>query len=255
MRRYIVFALLALLLAGCDQEAMFEKFVPKEESALARELIAKLAVKDFAAVESRLDAKLRTPDVREKLEQMARALPAGEPKSVRTVGTNTSASSAATTYNLTYEYEYPEAWVVANAVLERRDGQVTLQGIHFLPSKQSLASTNRFTFEGKGFAHYVVFALAIAIPLFIVYALVVCARTKFPKRKWLWLLFVAVGFVQFQFNWTNGAWGVQPVSFALLGAGFAKTGPVAPYIFTLAFPLGAIIFLAMRRSLQKSNDG
>lgn len=254
MRRYIVFVLLALLLAGCDQGAMFEKFVPKEESALARDLIAKLAAKDFAAVESRLDSKLRTSDVREKLEQMARALPAGEPKSVRTVGTNTSASGAATTYNLTYEYEYPEGWVVANAVLERRDGQVTLQGIHFLPAKQSLATTNRFTFEGKGIAHYVVFALAVAIPLFIVYALVVCARTKFPKRKWLWLLFIAVGVVQFQFNWTNGAWGIQPISFALLGAGFTQTGPVAPYIFTLAFPLGAILFLVKRRSLLKSND-
>lgn len=233
---------------------MFEKFVPKEESALAKELIAKLSAKDFAAVESRLDIKLRTPDVRGKLEQMARALPTGEPKSIRMVGTNTSTASAATTYNLTYEYEYPEGWVVANAVLERRDGQVTLQGIHFLPSKQSLAATNRFTFEGKGIAHYIVFALAIAIPLFVVYALVLCARTKFPKRKWLWLLFVAVGLVQFHFNWTNGAWDIQPVSFALLGAGFTQAGPVAPYIFTLAFPLGAIVFLAKRRSLLKSND-
>lgn len=253
MRRYIVVALLAVLLAGCDQEAMFEKFVPKEESTLARELIAKLAAKDFAAVESRLDSSLRTPDVREKLEQIARALPAEEPKSVRTVGINTNTSGAATTYNLTYEYEYPEGWVVANAVLERRDGQVTLQGIHFLPAKQSLAATNRFTFEGKGITHYVVFALAIAIPVFIVYALVVCARAKLPKRKWLWLLFVAVGLVQFQFNWTNGAWGVQPISFALLGAGFTQSGPAAPYIFTLAFPLGAIVFLLKRRSLLNSN--
>jgi hypothetical protein len=255
MLRHIAFSLLALMLAACDQEAMFEKFVPKEESALAKELIAKLAAGDFAAVESRLDSKLKTPDVRERLQQMARALPRGEPKSVQTVGTNTNTSSAATTYNLTYEYEYQEGWVVANTVLERRDGQVTLQGIHFLPSQQSLATINRFTFEGKGVAHYIVFALAIAIPLFIVYALVVCARTKFPRRKWLWLVFVAVGLVQFQFNWTNGAWGVQPLSFALLGAGFTQSGPVAPYIFTLAFPLGAVIFLAKRYSQRRLSDG
>lgn len=256
MHRYIAsaFALLAFLLAGCDQEAMFEKFIPKEESAIAKELIAKLAARDFAAVESRLDARLRNPDVRARLEQLASALPPGEPKSVRTVGANTMASGAITTYQLAYEYEYPDGWVLANATLERRDGQLTLQGIHFLPGKQSLAAMNRFTFDGKGPAHYLVFALAIAIPLFVIYVLVTCARTKVAKRKWLWLLFVAVGVVQFQFNWTNGAWVVQPLSFALLGAGFGKAGPVAPYIFTLAFPLGAVIFLARRRSLQKPNN-
>jgi hypothetical protein len=254
MVRHILLSLLALLLASCDQDAMFERFVPKEEADLAKEVIAKLAARDFAAVESRLGTKLVTPDVREKLQKMAGALPRGEPKSVRTVGANFNKSSASTTYNLTFEYEYQAGWVVANVVLERRGEQLTLQGIHFLPNQQSLATANRFTFEGKGVAHYIVFALAIAIPLFIVYALVVCARTKFPKRKWLWLLFVAVGLVQFQFNWTNGAWGVQPLSFAFLGSGFTQAGPVAPYIFTLAFPLGAVIFLARRHSQRRSSD-
>ncbi|MCZ8233722.1 MAG: hypothetical protein O9335_01060 [Inhella sp.] len=252
MRRFIVLSLLALLLTGCSQEALFERFVPQEESALAKELIAKMAAKDFAAVESRLAGPLKTPDLREKLEQMSSLLPPEPPKSVKTVGANTSTSSAATTYNLTYEYEYPDRWIIATTVLERRDGQLILEGIHFMPSSQSLAATNAFTFKGKGIAHYTVFALAIAIPLFIVYALFVCARTKLPKRKWLWLLFVAAGVVQFQFDWTSGAWGVQPISFALLGAGFAKAGPVAPYVFTLAFPLGAIVFLLKRRSMLKA---
>jgi hypothetical protein len=254
MIRFIFFALFSLLLNACDQEAAFETLVPKEESAIAKELIAKLAAKDFSAVESRLDSNVRTPDVREKLEQMVRVLPTGALKSVRTVGANTTTSSTGTTYDLSYEYEYADGWVVASAVLERRDGQVTLQGIHFSPAKESLATLNRFTFEGKGIAHYIVFASSIFIPLLIVYTLVVCSRTKIPKRKWLWLLFVAVGFVQFQFNWTDGTWGVQPISFVLLGAGFAKAGSVAPWMFRLAFPLGAVVFLAKRRSLQRSND-
>ena len=254
MIRLIFFALFSLILSACDQEAAFETLVPKEESALAKELIAKLAAKDFSAVEFRLDSKVRTPDVREKLEQMVRILPTGELKSVRTVGAYTTKSSTSTTYDLTYEYEYADGWVVANAVLERRDGKVTLQSIHFSQTKESLATLNHFTFEGKGIAHYFVFALSIFIPLFIVYTLVLCSRTKIPKHKWLWLLFVAVGFVQFQFNWIDGTWGVQPLSLLLLGAGFTKAGPVAPLIFGLAFPLGAVVFLAKRRSQQRSND-
>jgi len=250
MNRFIALALLALSIAGC-QVAYFEKNFPIKESALGEELIAKLAARDFSAIEPQLDTKLRTPDVREKLEQMARALPPGEPKSVRTVGSNTRTVGTATTYSLTYEYEYPESWVVANVVLERRDGEVTLKGLHVVsPTKQSLAATNRFTFEGKGIAHYIVFVLAVAIPLFIVYALVACARTKIQRRKWFWLLFITFGFAQFQFNWTDGAWGIQPIYFAAFGIGFVKYEPMAPWIITLTFPLGALVFLAKRRSLQ-----
>lgn len=54
--------------------------------------------------------------------------------------------------------------------------------------------------------------------------------------------------VRFQFNWTTGALGIQPISFALLGAGCSRAGPVAPYVITLAFPVGAFAFLRKRRS-------
>lgn len=233
---------------------MFEKFVPKEEAALAKQLISQLAARDFAAVEVQLDQSLRSPDLRSKLEEMAKQVPSGEPKSIRSVGAYTNSTNSITRFDLTFEYQYNDAWLLANTVLERRDGKVVVQGIHFTPRTSSLETENAFTLTGKGALHYAVLALAVAIPLLVVYALVACARTKVPKRKWLWLLFVAVGLVQFQFNWTTAAWGIQPISFALLGAGFSKAGPVAPYIFTLAFPLGALVFLWKRRSFVQPVD-
>ncbi len=255
MSRLVTFVtLLTLLLAGCDQEAMLEKFVPKEEAALARELVAKIAARDFAAVEARLDSKLKLTDLHANLEAMSDLLPDTEPKAVRTIGAHTVASSSATTYNLTFEYEYPETWIVANVMLERRNEQLTLQSIYFTPYEQSLTTLNRFTFSGKGIAHYVVLVLVVAVPLFVIYALVACARTRIPKRKWLWLLFIAVGFVQLEFNWTTGAWDLAPLSFLLLGAGFFKAGPAAPYIFSLAVPVGAGVFLARRRSLRQASE-
>ncbi len=254
MRLLLPLLLLALVLplAACDQQAMFDKSVPKEEAAFAKKAIAQLAARDYASVEAQLNPGLRTPSVRSKLEEMAKELPAAEPKSVRTVGAHTKTANPVTTYDLTFEYEYPDAWIVVNAVLERRDGNITVQGLHLTPRKQSLASENGFGFSGKGLPHYIVFALAIAVPLFIVYALIVCARTKIAKRKWLWLVFIAVGLVQLRFNWTTGACMIQPLSFALLGAGFEKSGPVAPCIFMVAFPLGAVLFLARRRPVLPS---
>lgn len=253
MHRLLI-SFLALVLAACDQEAMFEKFVPREETALAKQVISHLAARDYASVEAQLDPSLRSPDLRSKLEEIAKQVPSGEPTNVRTVGAHTNSANSVTSFNLTFEYQYKDSWLLANAVLERRNGNVVVQGIHLTPRTRSLEAENAFTLAGKSALHYAVLALAVVIPLLVVCALVACVRTKVPKRKWLWLLFVAVGLVQFQFNWTTGAWDIQPLSFALLGAGFFKAGPVAPYVFTLAFPLGALVFLGKRRSfVQRVN--
>jgi len=246
---------LLALLAGCDQQAMFEKFIPKEESAIAKDILSRLAAKDYVAVEKELDPSVKNTSVHAALEQMAAMFPPGEPVSINTVGANTSTVNGVTTYDLTFEHESSNAWLLTNVVLQRRDAQVTVLGLHVTPMKQSLKELNRFTFAGKGILHYIVFALAIAIPVFIVFTLVLCFRTPIAKRKWLWLLFVALGFVQFSLNWTDGTYGIQPISFALLGAGFFSAGPYAPIIFNITFPLGAIIFLFKRRSLGAANAG
>lgn len=246
---------LVALLVGCDQQAMFEKFVPKEESAIARRVLSQLAAKDYDSVERQLDPSVKNASVHAALEQMAAMFPLGENANVNTVVANTSTVNGVTTYNLTFEHEFSNSWLLSNVVLQRRDAQLTVLGLRVNPMKQSLKELNGFTLVGKTIFHYVVLALAVAIPLFIVFALVLCFRTPIAKRKWLWMLFVALGFVQFSFNWTDGAYGIQPISVLLLGAGFSSAGPYAPFIFTVAIPLGAVVFLFRRRSLAAANVG
>lgn len=244
---------LLVLLTGCDQQAMLEKFIPKEESAIAKQVLSQLATKSYADVEKQLDPSIKNASARAALEQMAALFPPAEPKSVTTIGANTHAASDITTYNLTFEHEFSNLWLLTNVVLQKRDAQVTILGLHVKPMKQSLKELNRFTFEGKGIRHYFVFALAITVPLFIVFALILCFKTPIVKRKWLWLLFIALGFVQLSLNWTDGSYGVQLISFVLLGAGVFSAGPYAPTVFSIAFPLGAVIFLFKRRSLMAGN--
>jgi hypothetical protein len=238
---------LVLVPLGCDQRAIFDAMIPKEEAAAAREVVARIAAGDLAAVEAQLAPDLRTPDTRFKLQEVARVVPAGEPIDVQTVGAHTIRGPASTTYNLTLEYRYPDSWLIANVVLAAGDGGFTLYGVQLTPRNRSLEAENAFTFVGKSPMHFAVFALAIVVPLFILAALVLCARTALPRRKWLWLAFVAIGLVQCQFNWSTGAWGVRPFAFSLLGAGAMKAGPAAPWVFTIAFPLGAVLFLMRRR--------
>ncbi|MGC4076436.1 MAG: hypothetical protein QM702_05270 [Rubrivivax sp.] len=250
-RLFALLALLTALLSGCDRDAVFERLMPKEEARQAQLYVAQIAARDYAALKEAMAPELRTPDLDQRLQTMSRMLPPGPPTSVKTVGANTLKAGAVTTYTITLEYEYPNTHLVAAVTLERHDDRLVLKGITFVPRTQSLEEENRFKLDGKGPLHYLVLALAVAVPLFVLYALVLCARTKFLRRKWLWLLFVAVGFVQFQFNWSTGDWGVIPLSVLLLGSGFATSGPYAPWIFTIALPVGAIVFLLRRPSLQR----
>ena len=250
MRRLIVL-LLPIVLLGCDRDAMFEKFIPKDEEAIAKGLIAKLSARDYPAVEAKVDKSLQSSDMRRKLEEIAELIPAEVPKSTHTIGAITNKFNEVTEYGLTIEYEYSESWLVATVSMRRSNDALTVFGIHVAPHKQSLETENAFSFTGKGWLHYVVICLAIIIPVLVVYAIVMCARTRIAKRKWLWLLFVAVGVFQLQLNWTTGAWSIQPLYFLLLGAGFSKGGPAAPLILAVAFPLGAVLFLLKRQSLRQ----
>ena len=254
-RQLLVLLAFATLLTGCDQQAMFEKLIPKKEAAFARQIYLQLAAKDYASIEKQLDPKAQAPSARAVLEQMAAIFPAEEPKSINTVASNRSTVNAVTTYNLKFEYEYSGVWLLADVVLQRSGDQLTILGLHVNPMKQSLKAVNRFTFEGKSPVQYIIFVLAVVVPLFIVCVLVLCIRTPIAKRKWLWLVFVAIGFVQLSVNWTDGSYGIQPLSFALLGAGFFRAGPYAPFILNVAIPIGAIVFLVKRRSLLAQNAG
>ncbi|HEY0257950.1 MAG TPA: hypothetical protein VGC39_10945 [Candidatus Methylacidiphilales bacterium] len=150
---------------------------------------------------------------------------------------------------LYYQIQYPHAWLAGNVLLERESGNLLVLGAHFNPIKDSLEVLNRFTLEGKGPLHYVVLALTVLIPLFILYALILCIRSPI-RRKWLWILFILFGFLKLRFDWTSGLYDFQLLSVSLFGAGVFQSGPYSPWIFSLAIPVGAIVFLSLRRRLR-----
>jgi len=233
--------------AGCDQQAWFERFAPKEEVETAKAYLALFPKGDFDTIEKSIDPSLQGPGLRPKLQQIAATFPREAPSAVRLMGYQSNTTGNTTLHSVSLEYEYPSSWLVANVVLEKTPAGSVVKAVQVKPEKESLARVNRFTFEGKGPAHYAVLAAAILIPLFIVFTVVVAARTPIPKRKWLWIVFVLLGFVQLSFNWTTGDFATSLLSIDLLGAGFVKAGPFAPVIFTVSIPLGAVVFLVRRK--------
>jgi hypothetical protein len=243
---------MALLLAGCDPKALLNRFVPKDDDAFARHFLDVVRAGDYAAADQMLDASLRNENPASGLHDLNGLLAHGEPLSVEVIGCNVFANASAKdttrTTNLSYQIRFPGSWAAGFVVVAHPAGTATILGARFQPIPDSLEVLNGFTFKGKSVIHYLVFAACIAVPVLILAALVVCIRSRI-RRKWLWVIFILLGFMQTRLNWTTGHFEVQPISFVLFGVSAVRPSLYAPWILGFGIPVGAIAFLVSRRKL------
>ena len=252
LHRLALVFLACLLFAGCDYKALIEKNLPKEDDAIARRFLELVRTGDYVAADQMLDASLRGEKSETGFRELNSVLAHGEQLSVEVIGLHLFSNFPGDTKRtaLTYQIRFADRWAVGTVTVQRVSGDATILGARFNWVPDSLESIHQFTFSGKTVGHYLVLAICIAVPVFIIFALVVCIRTPLRRRKWLWIIFILLGIGKFQLAWTSGLFGVQILSVSLLGAGMLRSSPYASWILSFGVPLGAIVFLAMRRKLR-----
>ena len=205
---------------------------------------------DFAAIESRLPPLLRTAVTDARLQADAAKIPDQPAQAVKLVSFNSSVGPAGRQTSVTREYFYTDrVLVISTAILEqsgRSQAGLAPQVVAFnvQPFPRAALAFGRFNLAGKSMTQYFVFALAVLIPLVLVYALVRLARDRTTRWKWLWTLFILSGFTRMSLNWVTGAILFQPISILLLGASVSRGAlDVSPWIVSISLPLGALIYL------------
>lgn len=235
------------ILVGCNQKEMIKALTPPEDEQTAKGYIKLLQQKQFDQISEAMAPSIRSTDTRNTLEKMAGLFPAQEPLSTKVVGVNTFNSADSYKSNITFEYEFPNnTWLLINVAVEKKNNVPAITGFNVTSIPDSLEKINSFSLSNKTPFQYTALALAILIPLFSLYALVLCIRTKIEKRKWLWIIFTIFGFGQLNVNWSSGDWNVIPLSIHLFGSGISAT-PYGPWVISISLPIGAILFLIWRR--------
>lgn len=253
--RLFFMSMLLLALAGCNQADMIKKFASPEDQALAKSYIDLLRQQRFEDIEKAADPSIAGPALHDTLVKMASFIPTGEPSVITLVGAHRMNANDSSTVNLTFEYGFSGKWILTNVAVKNHGGKATIVSFSVYPQHASLEDQNRFTLTGKTPYQYIVFALAIVLPLFTLWALVVCVRSKLKGRKWPWVLFIIFGFGKLAVNWTTGDWGFAPYSFQLFSAS-AFAPLFGQWTFAISLPIGAITFLVLRRNLSvASNEG
>lgn len=250
--RILIVLLLTLGLAGCSPHAAWESLVPEDDVAFAQAFLSDLQAGGFATTREQWEPSLRAdPHLPDGLAQIAALFPAEMPREVRTVGFHVAHWSDVTAVRLSLEYEYSDRWLLAAMSLERgTDTPPLVHGLHVELRPESLAQTNRFDLAEGTLTHYLLLGLATAIALFTLVTLVVALKTPMKRRKWLWVAFILIGFVNVSLNWTTGEIGIEPVSVRIPVSGFERAGPYAPVVILTSVPLGALIFLLRRNKLM-----
>ena len=253
--RVVLTVLAIAALPGCSPRTFLKdaasRLAPDDDEALAHDYLAALRARDFATATRLLDPQFVVPGIESRLTTVADVLDRGEPLSVELVGCNVVLTSGKRRSQLTYQYHFAGSWLLAAITIDTRGASKSVYGVTVNPIPKSLAEVNAFTFAGKGSRHYAVLLLAVAIPVFILAMLILCMRTKMKKRKWLWILFILWGFGELSLNWTTGQLFCNPLSICLqlFGAAAVRNGLYAPWMISISVPIGAIVFLILRRRL------
>lgn len=231
-----------------------KRATPAEDEAVARDSVDLLRQHRLEQVEKILDPSISDTNTKEKLSSMAEMFPTEEPKSVKVVGFGILRHENTSIHNLTLEYEYEQKWLLADVSINRGNAHTTIASFRVTPIANSLESTNSFSFAQKSIFHYIILGLAIVGPIFCVYVLIVCLRTKSQRLKWLWAVFILFGVGRLAINWTTGEMALTPFAVHIPCASATEVPAYGPWVVSISLPLGAVIFLLKKIGNLESQE-
>ena len=250
--------LLVLSLASCDRDislkpfgydraSLLKRYTPQDDESLAINCIDLLLQGRYEEIEKRLDPSMKNSETRDTLSSMADLFPS-KPISIKPVDASVVRSRDSSITSITLEYEFARGWLLAQLVIQTRDGIKTISGFHITPIAESVEVMNEFTFADKGISQYAGLILAIFVSIFALYEFVLCIRTKMGKEKWLWAILILIGAGRLTLNWTTGQWFFTPLAVQAPPVMMFGT-PYGPWMVHITAPLGAIAFLLRRKNL------
>jgi len=240
--------LLVVVVAGCSQQDLKLQLVPAADQALGMYYVNLLRSRSFDEIDRAAEPSVRGPKLYAALLKMTETLPEEQPSSAKMVDAQITADKEGTRTKIIYEYGFPGKWVIAEVIMLRKQASVSLVGLSVRAIPESVEEHHRFRLAGKSVTHYTALTLAILFPLLTLYALVTCLRTKLSRLKWAWVLFIVFGIGNCTLNWTTGETQFSALTLRLLSASIDQLS-FGPWLLSLSFPLGAVVFLLLKKKL------
>ncbi len=256
----IIFLLLAIFTAFTTRADYAESiFVPKEEMRFAKHYLQAFLDQDFDYIIENTDQTMSGEITSQSLIDLRSVFPSSEPISTKLIGSNVHMTDKTWQASFKFEYEFESElesnkWAVMSVRMVKEETDLKVIAFRFSKTTASQAELNKFELAGKSALHYLVLLMTVLVFIFILVTVIVCIKTPIHRRKWIWVLFVLGGVGTFSLNWTSGEFWFQLIALHLFGIGFGVAGEYSPWIISVSFPLGAILFWLMRRSFIRKSE-
>ena len=233
------------MIPGCDRSARMERRNP-EDIALAKSYFELLHGGHADRVEDLIDPSIRDSMPDSVFEEMVATIPQDAPSSVKAIFVDSRCREVSCQEAIVLEYKYRNERLLFNLALLKEDGHISIMGIHLTHIPDSFVEENRFTLLKKGPSQYLILTMGIVISVFSLYILVRCIFAKIGPIKWVWAVFILVGFTRLSVNWTTGELRFDFPAVVLF---WVDAIPVeyGPWMICISLPLGAVLFLIFYR--------
>jgi hypothetical protein len=246
IRLLLCFGAALLGLVACNAEDMVKKVATEEDQEAATQCIDALRANRFDALENSLADGLKGPGTRATLEGMANLLPAGQPDAIKLIGANIKVDpSGARMSDITYQYTFGKRYFMVNCATVTDETARHIVALNVRQLEFSVDDQAEFRLKDKPAAQLALLFAGILALLVTLVALILCILDKNLRRKWLWIIFILVGFGQLSVNWNSGAWDFSPIHVLLFSASAVSRG-YGGWVISVALPVGAAIYLARR---------
>lgn len=209
---------------------------------------------ELDALIARLDNVEDAEQARAQIAEVRALLPSFDPPRGRLMHWTASFNGEARMLRGVQEHLYPDHVAQSETILARAsaDAPWRVAGFHInVVPNADVRSPLAALSEGQP----VVVAAVVLAVFFALFSLAMFLRALFLeglKRRWLWLIFIAVGFAAFSVNASTGAWEISPIYVLLFSASAIWSGSMLDaWIVTFAIPVGAIVFL-FRHGFKKT---
>jgi hypothetical protein len=250
-RRTLWIAALALATLSCSYDDAIRRFTPADADARSRAYLALLTRGQTDSATARLIPELRDPASRQQLVNVMGVLDGVHFDSTRVIGANTWSGPHARRVNLTYELHAANGWFEASVATFDSAGDWRVYGLHATTLSQSLESMQWFTLRGKSPVQYAWLLATILSAICSLGTAIFIGTRKGMPRRWGWVAMALLGWGMFAMNWSTGDWSYNLLTAQLLGAGYTRAGPYAPYFFSFSIPLGAAMALDRYRRWRR----
>jgi hypothetical protein len=253
-----IFLVILILLVSCNPNIDLSKIIPSDVDQFARAFIDQLGKGNIDQCLANVVENMQTDEGRTFLSNVASGINGIQFDSLEMINarfTKRLGDNPLTNYVLEYEQEIRSQSVYFFIQIFEENGITKISGFDARQMEVPLKIAHAFTFIGKPAINYIFFILTVTSISFVIFTLVSAILTPM-KRKWLWMVGILFALVKFKLNWTTSEFDFQLLSFQILGAGFSKSGLVAPWIISFSIPVFAITFWIkkLKHDKEQSED-